>query len=365
MGTSKFEIKQKSANPTTMKKPSIISRSPLLFLLIPVLGCSPTLTHQNSSSGNEIHLETIAFGSCNHEYDQQPLWNPIVSHRPDLWIWLGDNIYGDTDSMPVLKAKYELQNTNLGYQKLKAITQIIGIWDDHDYGKNDAGKEYPYKRESRNLMYDFLEIPQNSPLRQKEGAYGAYTFGSGDRNVKVILLDARYFRDNLEKKDKAYVLNETGTILGEEQWNWLEQELKNNTAKITIIGSGIQILSKEHPFEKWANFPKERARLLKLLETYQVNGAILLSGDRHIAEISRTEIPGITHPVYDVTSSGLTHTWKTYSDEPNTYRVGDLIARLNFGLIRLDWQKKGVNVDLEIRGQADTLFLKESFLRKY
>lgn len=367
MGTSKFEFTQKSANPipTKMKNLSILSRSPLLFLLAVTLGCSPTITKQNSFEGNGIHLETIAFGSCNHEYGEQPLWDPIVSHRPDLWIWLGDNIYGDTDSMPLLKAKYELQNTNLGYKKLKAKTPIIGIWDDHDYGKNDAGKEYPYREESRNLMYDFLEIPQNSPLRQKEGAYGAYNYGSGDRKVKVILLDARYFRDNLEKKDKEYILNETGTILGEEQWKWLEQELKNNTAKITIIGSGIQILSKEHPFEKWANFPKERARLLQLLETYQVNGAIMLSGDRHIAEISKTEIPGITHPVFDVTSSGLTHTWKTYTDEPNSYRVGELIAKLNFGLIELEWQQDRVKVDLEIRGKADSLFLKESFLRKY
>lgn len=310
-------------------------------------------------------IQVIAFGSCNHEYDEQPLWGPIISNEPDLWVWLGDNIYGDTDSMPLLRAKYEQQNANLDYQKLKSIAPIIGTWDDHDYGKNDAGKEYPYRQQSRDLMYDFLDIPQDSPLRQKEGAYGAYTYGAKDQQVKVILLDVRYFRDPLSKTDNAYEPNTTGTMLGEEQWIWLENELNQNQAKVTVIGSGIQVLSKEHRFEKWDNFPQERARLLQLIEKYKSEGVILLSGDRHIAEISKIEIPGISHPVYDITSSGLTHTWKTYSFEPNQYRVGDLIAKLNFGLIRLDWQTDAVKVDLEVRGEGNELFLKESFLRKF
>ncbi|MCL6261045.1 alkaline phosphatase family protein [Aquiflexum sp. TKW24L] len=339
----------------------------LTLLLILSLGfsCAPSQVNQTSSEEEILSIQTIAFGSCNRQDREQPLWTPILSNKPDLWIWLGDNIYGDTDSMAVLKAKYDLQNAHSEYQKLKTNTPIIGIWDDHDYGRNDAGKEYPYRKESRDLMYDFLDIPQESLLRQKEGAYGSYEFGPDDEKVKVILLDARYFRDDLDKKDRDYVQNNTGSILGEEQWNWLAEELKYNSAKITLIGSGIQILSAEHPYEKWANFPKERERLLKLLETYKVTGAILLSGDRHIAEISKTDIPGISHPVYDVTSSGLTHTWKEYKSEPNSYRVGDLIAKLNFGLIHLDWQKDGVKVDLEIRGEADSLYLKESFLRKF
>ena len=335
---------------------------PVLF--IHFLSCTPVKTDQNAVL-EEKPLYSIAFGSCSHEYDEQVLWDPIISHQPDLWVWLGDNIYGDTDSMPLLKAKYDLQNANPTYKKLKAETPIIGIWDDHDYGRNDAGKYYPYRKESRDLMYDFLDISPDSPLREKEGAYGAYKFGPEKKKVNVILLDARYFRDSLSKQERIYIPNETGTILGEEQWKWLEEELKTSTAKITIIGSGIQVLSREHPFEKWDNFPNERNRLLKLLETYKVDGAILLSGDRHIAEISKTEIPGISHPVYEVTSSGLTHTWKEYRFEPNAYRVGDLIAKLNFGMIHLNWQEEGIQVDLEIRGEADSLYLKESFLRKF
>lgn len=346
-----------------MKKHFLLIPSLFVSLLFGFTACKKEAPIAETES-LEKPLSTIAFGSCNHEYDEQPLWNPIISHQPDLWIWLGDNIYGDTDSMPLLKAKYDHQNTIPDYQKLKAIAPIIGIWDDHDFGKNDAGKEYRFRNESRDLMYDFLDVPKDSPLRQKEGAYGAYEYGPEGQKVKVILLDARYFRDSLAKQDKAYLMNETGTMLGDTQWQWLEKELQANTAQITVIGSGIQVLSKEHQFEKWANFPNEREKLLKLLETYKVNGAILLSGDRHIAEISKIDIPGILHPVYDVTSSGLTHTWKNYQEEVNSLRVGNLIAKLNFGLIGLDWKENEVEVSLEVRGVADSLYLEESFIRK-
>ncbi|REG91399.1 alkaline phosphatase D family protein [Algoriphagus antarcticus] len=310
-------------------------------------------------------IDVIAFGSCNRQDEPQPLWEPIISHNSDLFIWLGDNIYGDTDSMAVMKEKYELQNSIPAYQKLKAKTPIVGIWDDHDFGKNDAGNEYPYKDESRDLMYDFLDVPAESPLRDKKGGYGAYSYGPEGKRVKVILLDARYFRDTIGMENRTYIPNETGTILGDTQWKWLEDELKNNDAQVTIIGSGIQVLPKDHQFEKWANFPYEREKLLNLIGTYQTNGVVLLSGDRHIAEISKMEVPGIDHPVYEVTSSGLTHTWREYKDEPNQYRTGDLIAKLNFGMLYLDWQEDGVEVKMEVRGVMDSLYLEETFKRMF
>jgi alkaline phosphatase D len=310
-------------------------------------------------------IDVISFGSCNRQDEPQPLWEPIISHDSDLFIWLGDNIYGDTDSMAIMKEKYDHQNSIPAYQKLKANTPIIGIWDDHDFGKNDAGNEYPYKDESRDLMYDFLDVPADSPLRDKKGGYGAYSYGPEGKRVKVILLDARYFRDTLEMDNRIYIPNEKGTVLGDIQWKWLEEELKNNDAQVTVIGSGIQVLPKDHQFEKWANFPYEREKLLNMIGKYNTNGVVLLSGDRHIAEISKMEVSGISHPVYEVTSSGLTHTWREYKDEPNQYRTGDLIAKLNFGMLYLDWQADGVEVKMEVRGVMDSLYLSESFKRLF
>jgi len=348
-----------------MKNSTIYKLGIVVLALSSLASCN---SKEVSAAPQELEkegLQIIAFGSCNKQDSPQPLWEPIISHSPELFIWLGDNIYGDTDSMAVLKAKYELQDSNAEYQKLKEKTPIIGIWDDHDFGKNDAGKEYPYKKASRDLMYDFLDVPTTSPLRAKEGAYGAYSYGSGDKEIKVILLDARYFRDSLGMENRTYLPNESGTILGEEQWEWLEKELAGNTAKITLIGSGIQIVPKDHQFEKWANFPYERERLLNLVGKYKVEGLIFLSGDRHIAEISEIQIKGISHPVFEITSSGLTHTWREYKEEPNQYRTGDLIAKLNFGILKFDWQAYQVEVGIEVRGELDSLFLKEDFIRRF
>jgi alkaline phosphatase D len=345
-----------------MKK--ILSNLMLGVLILPAfqIACTSKSAPLEAQTFEVEPLTTIAFGSCNRQNSDQPLWDPIVSHDPELFIWLGDIIYGDTDSMEVLNAKYELQNNHPEYQKLKANNPIIGVWDDHDYGRNDAGKEYPFRKESRNLLFQFLDVPESSPARNREGAYNSYNYGPLDKQVKVILLDARYFRDSLTMANRVYLPNESGTMLGEEQWKWLEKELKENQAKVTLIASGIQILPKDHQFEKWENFPNERERLLNLIQQYQVQGVILLSGDRHIAEISKTELNGISHPIFEVTSSGLTHTWKSYQEEPNQYRVGDLIAKLNFGIIELDWRANEVEVTMELRGQADSLFLEQKLL---
>lgn len=329
------------------------------------VSCQQKQLVSQESETEEAPLQVISFGSCNRQDEAQPLWDPIISHDSDLWIWLGDNIYGDTDSMALMQAKYELQDANLDYQKLKARTPIIGIWDDHDFGKNDAGNEYPYKDDSRDLMYDFLDVPSDSPLRNKKGGYGAYSYGPSGKRVKVLLLDARYFRDSLQMENRTYIPNEEGTVLGDAQWKWLENELKNNDAQITLIGSGIQILPKDHQYEKWANFPYEREKLLDLIGKHKTNGAVLLSGDRHIAEISKLDIEGISHPVYEVTSSGLTHTWREYREEPNQYRIGEMIAKLNFGLLLLDWQQDGVEVKMQVRGKMDSLYLEESFKRMF
>ena len=303
-------------------------------------------------------LTRIALGSCNRSDYKQPLWQPIVEKKPDLWIWLGDNIYGDTENMNELAANYARQKNNPAYQSLYVSTPVVGVWDDHDYGVNDGGKEYPKRSESRDILLDFLDVPKSNPVWKREGAYQSYTFGESGKKVKIILLDARYFRDRVERRRKEnpqYIPNLEGTILGEDQWNWLEKELKNSNAQIHIIGSGIQILPIQHNYEKWNTFPHERDRLFNLLVKHQVSGAIFISGDRHIGEISKKEIEGLDYPIVELTTSGLTHTYENASEE-NKFRIGQLTDQLNFGFIEIDWTQNKPVVDVEIRGKEGKLF---------
>lgn len=298
-------------------------------------------------------LQTIAIGSCNRQEAPQTYWKTIADTRPDLWVWLGDNIYGDTDDMDILKSKYDKQKNNQYYQSLIKDTPVVGTWDDHDFGKNDAGEEYPYKIASRDLMFDFLDVPKSSPAWNREGGYQSYVFGTGKQKVKILLLDARYFRGELNRVDGVYQKNMNGSVLGETQWQWLERELTNSDAAIHILASGIQFIADEHRFEKWDNFPKERQRMIDLIAKTKPKNAFFLSGDRHISEIASIEIPGYGQ-FYDFTSSGLTHSYES-SKEVNSHRMGKLVTTKSFGLIKIDWTNNKPKVSLEMRAISGKL----------
>lgn len=307
----------------------------MLSMLLQVCAQKEELNAQTNTTNNTIEPKAdivVTFGSCNKQYLSQPLWQDIAQNNPDLWVWLGDNIYGDTQNMSIMKSKYDQQLRNPGYKALIENVKVVGTWDDHDYGVNDGGEEFPKKKESQQLMLDFLGYPSNSPVRQQEGVYNSYTVQKNGYSVKVILLDARYFRGTLKKVNGAYQLNTTGTMLGEQQWKWLENELKNSSADAHVIGSGIQFIPEEHRFEKWANFPNERKRLFDLIASTKAKNTVLISGDRHIAEVSKYEGLSSKIPLYEFTSSGLTHTWSSGGTEKNKYREGELIIALNFGV---------------------------------
>lgn len=283
------------------------------------------------SSVAQSSISKIAFGSCGHQIGEQFIWNNVVAENPDLWIWLGDNIYGDTEDMDVLRAKYLKLGDNQNYQVLKEHCPIIATWDDHDYGVNDGGKEYPKRKESQQIFLEFFEEPANSPRWSREGIYTSYDYGDADSSVKVVLLDVRYHRDER---------GTDGDVLGEKQWKWLESEFRNSTAKVVLVGTGYQFISSEHPFESWAHFPSERQRMLDLIKETGVKGVIFLSGDRHFAELSKLISDSLDYPIYDFTSSGLTHA-NFVMFEKNSNRVARCLKR-NFGTIEFNWTDQQV-----------------------
>ncbi|WP_187631939.1 alkaline phosphatase D family protein [Hymenobacter lutimineralis] len=331
-----------------------------LWLLLLLASC--TTTTQPPATA-ELRL---AFGSCNRQDLPQPLWDDIAADKPQVWIWLGDNIYGDSDDPKVLRQKYETQFTQPGYRHLREQgTHVIGTWDDHDYGRNDGNKHYPFKAQNQQLALDFFEEPASSPRRRQEGIYAAYEYPVGRRKVKVILLDDRYFQDTLYR-DKALVYhpNLTGDILGEAQWQWLEQQLRGSTADAHIIASGIQFLPTQHRYEKWSNFPRARQRLLDLLAATKPSGVLLISGDRHIGEISRLTLPGLPQPMLEITSSGLTHPATQNHGEPNDLRVGPLINQKHYALLRFTAQGAGLQAEASLRGDSARVFYSENLTIK-
>jgi alkaline phosphatase D len=304
------------------------------------------------------NVYTIAFGSCNRESRPQPLWEDIEKDKPDVWIWLGDNIYGDSNDTTVIRAKYNLQLNQPGYKSFASKTKVIGTWDDHDFGKNDGNKTFPIKRESQQLALDFLGEPANSPRRKQEGIYASYNYKAGNKRIKVILLDNRYHQDVLKRDSLGYIPDPNADILGEAQWQWLEKELRNSKADVHIIGSGLQFIPEEHRTEKWGNFPSSLNRFYKLLADHKVKGALLITGDRHIGEISKTNVPGLKYPLYEFTASGMTHS-STNSKSVNKYRVGALVTQLHYGLFKFTTTGKKLEVEVMLKGQGGKVYTSE------
>src|SRR5690606_13029469 len=262
-----------------MKKPYFLLTVTALWLLA---ACAPQPVLGPATGGGVRSV--IALGPGQDQDRPQPLRVEIAAHRPGLWEWLGDNVYADTDDAGVFREKYDRQLAQPGYAALRRTTPVIGTWDDHDYGVNDGGAEWHARELSKGEMLRFLAVPEDDPVRSRPGVYSAHRYGAEGRRVAVILLDARWWRDPLERPGGVYAPNETGDILGEAQWAWLAEELAQ-PAELLILGSGIQFLPEEHPYEKWANFPAARQRLFTMLEKAAAGKILLVSGDRHLAEM--------------------------------------------------------------------------------
>lgn len=311
----------------------------LLFLLFFV----GELFSQNLPQGV---VTRIAFGSCNLQWSRQRMWKYVVQNKPQLWIWLGDNIYSETDNMDEMERMYNRQKINPNYKKLLESCPVIGTWDDHDYGTNNIGKNFPEKKTAQQLHLDFFNVPKNSPRRKQEGVYAAYDLGEGNKTIKIILLDTRYFRDDPSPN---------GDMLGETQWNWLENTLKLNKANITIIGTSIQFAAGKHIFEEWLNFPKSYEKMKNLISTSGNKHVFFISGDRHLSEVSKiTE--GLSYPLYDFTSSGMTHSNFTMKEYENSTRVSPLCISQNFGIIDIDWDNQ--KIGFETHGKGDFIYFR-------
>jgi len=316
----------------------------LLFLAL----SSPSLfAAEKSDVSFPKTITKIAFGSCYNAKGNTPVpvFDAALKHHPDVFIFLGDNIYGDTKDMEVLKKKYAVLGANPGFQKIVKNTKVLATWDDHDYGTNDGGKSYSKKVESEKIFLDFFNEPKDSVRRQREGVYFSYSFGEKGKVVQIILLDTRYFRDELPRKKGKKSPGTVGwyqpttdtskTLLGEAQWDWLEKQLQV-PADVRIIGSSIQMIAYEKGMENWGNVPHEKKRFYDLLKKHKAHHTFAISGDVHFAELSKENVG--SYPFYDLTSSGLTSPRKNWAEANNSFRVGKSSWSKNVGMIEIDWK---------------------------
>lgn len=292
-----------------------------------------------TSDRPDADVTVIAFGSCRKQNrTMDAMWKSVVDMKPDVFLWTGDYVYGKAGVSPPERMKEYYKVAAKSEQLLRSSVPVIdGVYDDHDFGVNDGGKGFEHKESARQMFLDHVVgAPPDSPRRtNKGGMYAVRVFGTPPRQVKVIMLDTRYARDDhyipsiggstwLPKAGNLAGLvrlasailhvgaDHEGDMLGsEEQWQWLESELTDSKAAAHVIVSSVQVLTSIPVLESWGHFPRSRRRLLELLAKTRPSSALLLSGDVHFGEmLGGFKPPSVAHPgtgLLEVTSSGLTH----------------------------------------------------------
>lgn len=314
-------------------------------------------------------LRHIVFGSC-LDLTEHPMLDRTLTLPMDLFLFMGDNIYADTEDMAKMRAKYVALGESTFFQGLRTRAPILATWDDHDFGVNDGGADYPMKKESQKEFLDWLNEPAGSPLRRQEGVYQARTFGPAGQRTQVILLDTRYFRSPLRRVPKDQATNGgsaiptddlTTTVLGEAQWTWLKTVLQE-PAELRLIISSIQFAAAASGSESWANFPHEQQRLVKLITDTHATGAVILSGDRHWCEMSALT-QDVPYPLYDFTASSMTQIHKRGTPTPNANRVlPKTFHQPNVGTLDIDWTAADPTLTLRILDEKGVTQIEKTLL---
>tara|TARA_R110000850_G_scaffold64247_2_gene144425 strand:- start:2361 stop:3467 length:1107 start_codon:yes stop_codon:yes gene_type:complete len=302
-------------------------------------------------------VQRIAFGSCAKHWQPQPIWDSIIEKDPDLFLFLGDNIYADTDgttawqvSKGQLTGEWNRLADKPEFQRARAAMPFLATWDNHDYGSHAGGGEFPVKEESKECFLTFFDGPEDSPRWKRSGIYDAKILGPEGKRLQIILLDTKFNRSAFTKdptpKEARLAAGKVGsylpdedpdkTHLGDEQWAWLEEQLRL-PADLRLICSSTQVIPNQKGMDEWGNFPRERQRLFDLIAESGAEGVVLLSGNVHFAEVSRLE-DGVSYPLHELTSSGMTHINEAYGAAANRYRVEGPLVDLNFGWVEINWE---------------------------
>lgn len=278
----------------------------------------------------------MAAGSCayiNEERSDRPgrgyggeyeIFNSILKQNPDAMLWLGDNVYlrpSDWTSRSGYLERYTHARSLPELQALLAACPHFAIWDDHDFGPNDASGGFIHRETALDVFYIFWPNPSLGFKGQK-AAVTAFQFNG----IDFFLLDNRYFRT--EK-----TVGGVNQILGKEQIDWLIEQLVFSQSPFKMVAVGGQVLNSAAVYETHAVYPEERAYLLRRIEEENIKNVVFLTGDRHHSEVSTLTLEN-GNTIYDITISPLTSGANTRVNEQNDHRVeGSLIMQRNFATL--------------------------------
>lgn len=289
----------------------------------------------------QVHDVSFLFGSCSWWKDTDyPIIQTMADHSADFMLWLGDNLYlepWDYDHIDGIGEKYASARQHHHLNNLLSSKGQVATWDDHDYGRNDASRDWVFKEEARNVFSKYWVNPSYG-TPDVPGIQTQFRISDMD----FFLLDGRTFRDNPK-------MPEPKQMYGAGQLRWLKNNILNSRAQLKVIIAGSQWINPRNSFEGWNLYPKEQSAFLSWLKDKQIPGVIFLSGDRHFSEVIKQPREG-TYPLYDITCSPLTSILVkelNESEKDNPFRLdGTLVTQHNYCEMKVTGSKGSRIIDI-------------------
>lgn len=307
----------------------------------------------------------MAIGSCvyiNEEAYDRPgnpyggeyqIFESIATKRPEAMLWLGDNIYlrpADWWTRSGYLARYTHTRSLPQMQELLASCNNYAIWDDHDFGPNDASGSWVHRDLALEMFKLFWANPSYG-YRDMPSTFSAFNY----RDCDFIMLDNRYYRTETSEISASQMFSKM-------QIDRLIDLLKQSRAPFKFVLSGSQILNSAKVYENFSNYPEERNYLLDRIEEEGVRNVVFLSGDRHHSEIMQMDLEN-GNTIYEITASPLTSGPNKNVSEVNDYRVGGtLIQERNFAMLEVDGPRKERRLRIIFYNSAGEEILRHSIL---
>ncbi len=313
----------------------------------------------------EAILTSILIGSCLDEERAEPAETLMrIAETPaDLFLMIGDNVYGDKDGPAYINNDADLTELRASFAELAERPDFLAVrqskpmmvaWDDHDSGANDMGIGFAFRGFAERIHERFWGL-ESEDVGHWAGTYYARRFGPEGKRVQIIMLDTRSFRSDLtptetwgapgQERYQPAVAGSMQDMLGAVQWTWLENQLQQ-PADLRLIVSSIQVLPTSHGWEAWATLPDERSRLFDLINRTGAAGVVFISGDRHSAFLYENSTV-LSYKAAELTTSSLNLSFSKETFEMDQHQVGAGFSPENFGAVQIDWDAR--TLDFEIR----------------
>ena len=295
---------------------------------------------------------TLAFASCASTGSNVRVWDALREADPDVFIHMGDFHYEDivTDEPDRFRYAYERALGSARQGTLYRDVPIAYVWDDHDFGANDADGTVPSSRAAHAVYREYVP---HYPLAGGASAPIYQAFSAG--RVRVIITDVRTGREPMTEGTR-----DTRTLLGDRQKAWLldEFEAASRDAALVVWVNVVPWITKadEATVHGWAPWAGERLEIANALERLGLTRrTIILSGDAHMLALddgtNSQYADGARGPGPVVMHAAPLDRWPRRKGGP--YSHGSSARNQQFGVLQVDDDGATLRVTLSGRNREN------------